>query len=89
MKNTPSILENLSAPGEYEKIQKRVQKILLSGETLTTFTGNKLAHTVDFRKAVSVLRSKGIPIQDQWVKSGRKRFKEYWINPEYIKTLAK
>ncbi len=89
MKHTPSILENLSAPGEYEKIQKRIQKLLLSGETLTTFTGNKLAHTVDFRKAVSDLRRKGLPILDAWEKNGRKRYKRYWINPEYIKTLAK
>lgn len=86
MKNAP---ENFSAPGEYEKIQKRIQKLLLAGETLTTFTGNKLAHTVDFRKAVSVLRSKGIPILDAWEKNGRKRYKRYWVSPEYIKTLAK
>lgn len=82
-------MKNISTPGEYEKIQNRIFKLLKSGEVLTTFTGNKLAHTVDFRKAISVLRSKGFPIQDQWEKNGRKRFKKYWISPENIKTLVK
>lgn len=30
------------------------------GERLTTFTGNQIGHTVDFRKVVSELRDEGI-----------------------------
>lgn len=89
MENYTSVIDNLSGPGEYEQIQKRIETLLLSGQILTSYTGNHLGHTVDFRKVISVLRSKGIPIQDQWEKNGKKRYKKYWISSEYIKTLAK
>lgn len=49
------------------------------GEKLTTYTGNKVGHTVDFRKIVSVLRDEGFAISDSWeTASDGRRFKVYF-----------
>lgn len=68
-------------------IQMAVIQLLLQGKQLTTYTGNKLCHTVDFRKRISVLRAQDWPIKDRWEQSGKKRYKVYWLDPEYIKKL--
>ena len=50
------------------------------GERLTTFTGNQIGHTVDFRKVVSELRDEGLPIKDYWEKaSDGRKFKVYYL----------
>lgn len=49
------------------------------GERLTTYTGNQIGHTVDFRKIVSTLRDEGFSIRDYWetAPDGRK-YKVYY-----------
>lgn len=49
------------------------------GDRLTTYTGNQIGHTVDFRKIVSELRDEGFIIKDYWEKvpDGRK-YKVYY-----------
>ena len=61
------------------------QKVLIrrafeQGAKLTTFTGNQIGHTVDFRKIVSDLRCDGLNIKDFWEQStdGRK-YKVYYL----------
>jgi len=86
MKPTP---QNTSDNFENDKIQTRILKSLLAGDILSTLTGNLLANTVDFRKAISDLRRKGFPINDKWETNGRKRFKKYWLSPEYNQNISK
>jgi len=56
-----------------------IRQALESGMRLTSKEGNFLAHTVDFRKIVSVLRANGMGIKDNWITApdGR-RYKEYY-----------
>lgn len=61
------------------------QKVLIrrafeQGAKLTTFTGNQIGHTVDFRKIVSDLRCDGLNIKDFWEQAtdGRK-YKVYYL----------
>ena len=63
------------------EIQRAILRSLLAGEVLTTLTGNETASTVDFRKAVSILRGKGVPISDRWTQNAnnKKRYKEYFL----------
>lgn len=74
---------------QYEKIRQKILSLLLSGEVLTTLTGNLLANTVDFRKAVSDLRRKGVKINDRWDTNPNngKRFKRYFLDAEYLKKI--
>lgn len=74
-----------------EKIQRKILRLLLSGQVLTTLTGNQLASTVDFRKAISVLRQKGYPISDEWSTNpnNTKRFKRYFFDETYLKQAQK
>ena len=59
------------------------------GERLTTFTGNQIGHTVDFRKVVSELRDEGFLIKDYWEKaSDGRKFKVYYhedATPEAVR----
>lgn len=59
------------------------------GERLTTFTGNQIGHTVDFRKVVSELRDEGFLIKDCWEKaSDGRKFKVYYhenATPEAVR----
>jgi hypothetical protein len=71
-----------------QKIQTKILCQLLAGKALTTLTGNDLANTVDFRKAISLLRHKGYPILDEWIKNERKRYKRYWLSPEYKNQIS-
>jgi hypothetical protein len=49
------------------------------GDRLTTFTGNRVGHTVDFRKIVSILRNEGFAIMDYWeTSSDGRKFKVYY-----------
>lgn len=49
------------------------------GERLTTFTGNQIGHTVDFRKVVSELRDEGFLIKDYWEKASDGRNSRFTI----------
>lgn len=73
-----------------EKIQNKILQLFLSGKTLTTLEGNLLANTVDYRKNISTLRQKGYRILDKWDvnPNNNKRFKRYWLDPEYIKSIT-
>lgn len=48
------------------------------GELLTTYKGNRIGHTTEFRKIVSNLRSEGYPISDHWMEKNGVRFKVYY-----------
>lgn len=49
------------------------------GERLTTYTGNEIGHTVDFRKIVSTLRDEGFTIEDYWeTASDGRKYKVYY-----------
>ena len=47
------------------------------GEVLTTYTGNQIGHTVDFRKIVSVLIDEGMNIESWWNEQDGRRWKSY------------
>ena len=68
-----STLSQLQAP------KTLIRAAFERGERLTTFTGNRIGHTVDFRKVVSQLRDEGFIIKDYWEKTadGRK-YKVYY-----------
>ena len=53
-------------PEQLETAKARIRAAFIEGQTLTTFTGNSLGQTVDFRKIVSLLRNEGLPIKDCW-----------------------
>lgn len=59
--------------------KKLIRAAFAQGQRLTTFTGNQIGHTVDFRKIVSLLRDEGFTIKDYWEKApdGRK-YKVYY-----------
>lgn len=58
----------------------RLRMAFLAGETLTTYSGNRLAGTVDFRKLVSNLRKEGLNIVGTWRQGADgRRFKTYKI----------
>lgn len=78
---------DLTNQNQQPTIQLAIIQLLLKGSELTTYTGNKLCSTVDFRKQISVLRAQGLPIKDRWEQSHKKRYKVYWLDPEYIKKL--
>lgn len=67
-------------PEQLDTAKARIRTAFIQGQRLTTFTGNRIGHTVDFRKIVSTLRDEGNNIKDVWIKAqdGRK-FKEYYL----------
>ncbi len=55
----------------------RIRAAFERGEVLTTYTGNRTGHTVDFRKIVSMLRREGLNIVSEWNEGNGKRWKSY------------
>lgn len=64
-----------------DTIISRIREAFSNGKELTTFTGNMIGRTVDFRKIVSVLRKEGMQIEDRWqtTQDGR-RYKIYFLS---------
>ncbi len=74
---------------EIERQKLLIRQAFERGERLTTFTGNQIGHTVDFRKVVSELRDEGFLIKDYWEKaSDGRKFKVYYhenATPEAVR----
>lgn len=68
---------------ELKQLQKstgRLRLAFLAGMELTTYSGNRLGGTVDFRKIVSNLRKEGLNIVGTWRQGADgRRFKTYKI----------
>lgn len=60
--------------------RQRILEALEAGQRLTSYTANRIGHTVDSRKVISDLRRDGHRISDEWQtgKDGR-RFKVYFL----------
>ena len=68
------------SPEEHElQAMAKIKEAFIAGEKLTTAQGNRLAHTVDFRKIVSRLRKNGMVINDTWSEHNGHRFKVYFL----------
>lgn len=64
---------------QLETAKKLIRAAFVKGLNLTTYTGNKIGHTVDFRKIVSRLREEGFAIKDHWEKaSDGRKYKVYY-----------
>lgn len=56
-----------------------IRAALERGERLTTYTGNQIGHTVDFRKIISTLHDEGFHIKDYWeVAPDGRKYKVYY-----------
>ena len=66
-------------PEALDGAKRRIQQAFIAGRKLTTYTGNKIGRTVDFRKIVSTLRGEGMNIVDSWERNetDNRRFKVY------------
>lgn len=66
-------------PQALDGAKRRIKQAFIAGRKLTTYTGNKIGHTVDFRKIVSTLRGEGMNIVDRWERNetDNRRFKVY------------
>lgn len=68
-------------PEALEGAKMRIKQAFIAGRKLTTYTGNQIGHTVDFRKIVSTLRGEGMNIVSSWEQNEKdhRRFKAYWL----------
>lgn len=62
-----------------ETQRARIRKAFMQGAILTSYEANKVGHTVDARKCISVLRQEGVKIEDEkvehyWTGPGRKKY---------------
>lgn len=66
------------------RAKAHIKQAFLGGAVMTSKDGNRVGHTVDFRKCVSRLRREGLNIRDRWETNpgdGRK-FKVYFLEKE-------
>lgn len=75
-------------PDQLKSPKQRIKAAFERGDRLTTYSGNQIGHTVDFRKIVSTLRDEGFSIRDYWetAPDGRK-YKVYYHEKQSPKLL--
>ena len=61
-----------------------VKDHLLSGKTISTWQAYKLYHITCLAQCIHRLIRTGLPIASQMVVREDKRFKEYWIDADYL-----
>lgn len=69
-------------PEALDGAKRRIRQAFMAGRKLTTYTGNMIGNTVDFRKVVSSLRGEGMNIVDSWERNetDNRRYKSYWLD---------
>lgn len=69
----------MSNPQQLKSPKLLIKATFERGDRLTTYTGNQIGHTVDFRKIVSTLRDEGFAIEDYWeTASDGRKYKVYY-----------
>ena len=69
----------MSNPQQLKSPKLLIKAAFERGDRLTTYTGNQIGHTVDFRKIVSTLRAEGFAIEDYWeTASDGRKYKVYY-----------
>lgn len=68
----------------HTKAKHHIKMAFLGGAVMTSKDGNRVGHTVDFRKCVSRLRREGLDIRDRWETNPRdgRKFKVYFLEKE-------
>lgn len=72
---------NLNTYEPLSRAKRLIREAFLDGIEMSSNLGNRIGHTVDFRKCVSRLRREGMDIRDRWEANpndGRK-FKVYYL----------
>lgn len=64
---------------------KRILDAMLSGKKLTPYDANKIGETTDGTRFIRFIREK-YPVKDEKVEG--ELYHRYWIDEEYLKTLA-
>ena len=64
---------------------KRILDAMLSGMKLTPYDANKIGETTDGTRFIRFIRQK-YPVKSERVEG--ELYKKYWIDEEYLKTLA-
>lgn len=64
---------------------KRILDAMLSGKKLTPYDANKIGETTDGTRFIRFIREK-YPVKDEKVEG--ELYHRYWIDEEFLKTLA-
>ena len=64
---------------------KRILDAMLSGRKLTPYEANEIGRTTDGTRFIRFIREK-YPVKDEKVEG--ELYHRYWIDEEYLKTLA-
>ena len=64
---------------------RRILDAMLKGEKLTPFDANRIGETTDGTRFIRFIREK-YPVKDENVEG--ELYHRYWIDEEYLKTLA-
>lgn len=59
--------------------QQKVKEQLLNNRRVTVISILNSVGTTEGRKIISRLKSEGMSIASEWVRKGKKRFKEYFL----------
>ena len=73
-------------PEQLQTAKARIRAAFNEGQRLTSHEGNRVGHTVDFRKIVSMLRDEGEPIKDYWAQNPEDKRKSKVYYREQAKT---
>lgn len=57
---------------------------LMAGKSITTWQAYQLYNITSLAQRIHELRNKGLPVDDEMVTKEGKRFKLYWLRPDYI-----
>jgi hypothetical protein len=70
---------------QFKGIAAHLERLLLSGESVSCLRINQALNTTNGLKYISILRLSGLPILCEWKRTNSgKRYKSYRLDPKYL-----